>query len=174
MKGDIQQNAYERLLLQYFIQFYIFWNISLHYKISNVTILILFRPIFDIFKYNKVCIFRFHIHFTFRFKALNLLFNEWNYFHRHWKNSFVIVYSSSNIFYMFWFISYVRLTWVFLHKNFMKMYLAGRSATNFYKVRVTETKNIYLYILRCWGKNWACSCYKCPSKFAWFMTNVVW
>ena len=28
----------------------------------------------------------------------------------------------------------------------MKMYLAGRSATNFYKVRVTETKNIYLYI----------------------------
>ena len=138
MKGDIQQNAYERLLLQYFIQFYIFWNISLYSPYLD--------QFFDIFKYNKVCIFRFDIHFTFRFKALNLLFNEWNYFHRHWKNSFVIVYSSSNIFYMFWFISYVRLTWVFLHKNFMKMYLAGRSATNFYKVRVTETKNIYLYI----------------------------
>ena len=61
MKGDIQQNAYERLLLQYFIQF---------------DRLALFRPIFDIFKYNKVCIFRFDIHFTFRFKALNLLFNE--------------------------------------------------------------------------------------------------
>ena len=138
MKGDIQQNAYERLLLHFFIQFDIFWNMLL-------AIIVIFRPIFDTFKYNKVCILRFNIHFTFRFKVLNLLFNEWNYFHRHWKNSFVIVYSSSNIFYMFWFISYVRLTWVFLHKNFMKMYLAGRSATNFYKVRVTETKNIYLY-----------------------------